>query len=106
MSAALAATVGELPDEDDGGKLRAATADDYASIQYRLAPRDGSRPTPSFDKTCIVNVRAGLWESLPCKMLVLEPLLMGQQPYKRFRCSCSAHGHIELEKLQNPTPLA
>ena len=60
VSAALVSTVGELPDEDDGGRLRAATADDYASMQYRLVPREGSKATPSFDKTRVVNVRAGL----------------------------------------------
>ena len=56
MCATLATTVAELPDEDAGGKLRAVTADDYASMQFRLVPREGSEATPSFDKARVVNV--------------------------------------------------
>ena len=60
MSAALATTVQELADEGDGGRPRAVTADDYASIQYRLVPRDGSAATPSFKAGRVVNVRCCL----------------------------------------------
>ncbi len=57
MSAALATTVKELPDEADGGRSRAVTADDYASIKYRLVPREGSEANPAFDAARLVNVR-------------------------------------------------
>ena len=93
VSATLATTVSELPDEDDGGKLRAATADDYASMQYRLVPRDGSKATPSFDKAGVVNVRTwpdggfGKGSPLSCERIVLP----SQQNSACHTCGVDAH---------------
>ena len=104
VSATLVSTVGELPDEEDGGRLRAATADDYASMQYRLAPREGSKATSSFDKTRVINVRVRFWNAsyaahlsrvlanlgICCQCSLMQSCLWARSRASAFGCSCRA----------------